>query len=112
MSTLLSKTAALALELTAKLSEHLSSDTNRISKEKVVRWAIDSKLDPRRAFTAKQRRLIWRRDGGICFYCRKPAGADWQADHVLPWSMGGRTVIQNGVCACAACNNAKSDKVW
>lgn len=114
MTTKLSKAAALSLDLTAKLAEHLDGQTEvgSISKTKVVKWVLRRKLDPRRRFTDKQRRLILRRDEGLCFYCQEPAGSDWEADHVLPWSMGGQTVLENGVCACRDCNNTKSNKVW
>lgn len=114
MTSKLSKTAAVSLELVEELAAHLDAqtETGSISKAKVVRWVLSSNVDDRRRFTDKQRRLIHRRDGGLCFYCGCEAGDDWQADHVLPWSRGGQTVIQNGVVACATCNNAKSDKVW
>ena len=112
MTTLLSKTAAAKLTLTAKLAAHLSTDTATVSKAKLVRWVLSSELDNRRRFTDKQRRLLEKRDGGKCFYCGAHAGDDWQADHVLPWSLGGQTVLKNGVVACASCNCAKSNKVW
>lgn len=114
MARKLSKTAALSLDLTKKLADHLDSQTEigTVSKKKVVGWVLKRKLDPRRRFTDKQRRLILRRDEGLCFYCGEEAGEDWEADHVLPWAKGGQTVVENGVVACHDCNNSKSDKVW
>ena len=114
MTTKLSKTNAASLELVAQLAEHLSSQwvASSVSKKTVISWVLASNLDSRRAFTKAQRRFIHKRDGGKCFYCAQAAGANWQADHVLPWSRGGQTIIENGVVACQPCNNAKSNKVW
>lgn len=69
--------------------------------------------DGRRAFTHEQRMAIYRRDDGICqvrIKCRgvKCAWDDWEADHSVPWSCGGKTIVQNGQVACPACNSTKS----
>ncbi|MCL6423684.1 DUF262 domain-containing protein [Brachybacterium sp. JHP9] len=37
--------------------------------------------------------------------------AGMHADHVIPWSKGGRTELPNGQMLCAACNLEKKDKV-
>ena len=34
--------------------------------------------------------------------------AEMQADHITPWSKGGKTDLDNGQMLCAACNRAKS----
>lgn len=114
MTKRLTKTAAASLELVEQLAAHLDAQslTGSVSKAKVIRWTLKPSKDARRRFTDKQRRMIVKRDKGICFYCGNVAGDDWEADHVLPHSLGGQTVIENGVCACRSCNNSKSDKVW
>ena len=69
--------------------------------------------DRRRRFTAKMRAVIFERDGARCFYCEaRLASVGWHADHVIPWSRGGRTVVVNGVASCPRCNLRKSNKVW
>ena len=35
----------------------------------------------------------------------------WHADHVIPWSKGGKTVISNAQALCVPCNVSKSDKM-
>lgn len=35
---------------------------------------------------------------------------EMHADHVVPWSRGGRTELSNGQMLCAACNMEKKDK--
>lgn len=36
--------------------------------------------------------------------------SEMQADHIVPWSKGGRTDLSNGQMLCAACNSEKSNK--
>lgn len=70
--------------------------------------------DDQRIFTKEQRLVIYRRDGGYCqlkIHCNgeKCNWDNWQADHIIPWSRGGRTTVANGQVACPACNAAKSN---
>jgi 5-methylcytosine-specific restriction endonuclease McrA len=49
-----------------------------------------------RIATAAQRRVLWRRQAGLCATCGEPLprrGAE--ADHIVPWSEGGRTALAN-----------------
>ena len=52
---------------------------------------------------------IRNRDGGICVYCKNDAGA--QIDHVLAVKHGGKTIKENLVLACRACNSKKKDRL-
>jgi hypothetical protein len=63
---------------------------------------------PGRAFTEKQRDLIFERDGYTCAYCGDPAT---EVDHVEPRSIGGRNEPTNGVAVCKRCNAIKRDKL-
>lgn len=70
--------------------------------------------DDQRIFTHDQRLAIYRRDEGICrvkIHCsgEKCEWDHWEADHVVPWSKGGRTTVANGQVACPKCNAAKSN---
>ena len=68
--------------------------------------------DNNRNFTDEQRLTIFRRDKSICWHCN--AHVDWkdfEADHrPTPWSKGGKTTVQNGVCAHKTCNIKASAK--
>lgn len=72
--------------------------------------------DDQRLFTYEQRLAIWRRDKGKCqigVKCdHKHCDWDnWQADHKVPWSRGGKTTVENGQVACFPCNAAKSNSI-
>ena len=68
--------------------------------------------DPKRSFDEAQRQVIFRRDKGICQICGKECEwNDWEADHIVPWSKGGKTEIENGQVLCSTCNQKKSDQI-
>lgn len=57
------------------------------------------------------RHRIFARDRYRCQYCgRRGTAFDLTLDHILPKSRGGRTLAENLVTACLACNNRKSDR--
>jgi len=71
--------------------------------------------DDQRIFTQEQRMAIYRRDKGYCqlkLLCNgeKCNWENWQADHIIPWSRGGKTTVDNGQVACPQCNREKSNK--
>ena len=78
-------------------------------------WKSDLKLkDNQRFFTDQQRLAIFRRDKGICqlrLACngQKVKWDNWHCDHIIPWSKGGETTVENGQVACPLCNNKKGD---
>lgn len=61
----------------------------------------------------RTRFLVMKRDGFRCRYCgRSPAthvGVELVLDHVQPWSKGGKTIPDNLVTSCVACNAGKSN---
>ena len=36
---------------------------------------------------------------------------NWEADHIIPWSRGGQTAIENGQVLGPSCNSKKSDQM-
>ena len=63
-----------------------------------------------RAFTSKMARAAYERQKGICPRCGKHFEIDdMQADHITPWSKGGKTTAENCQMLCADCNRRKSD---
>jgi hypothetical protein len=68
--------------------------------------------DQRRLFSHLQRVAIFRRDNEICQRCHKKVGWDnASADHIKPYSVGGKTNLENGQLLCLVCNSKKSNRV-
>jgi len=72
--------------------------------------------DSQRNFTHEQRLAIYRRDAGKCQLKLKCDGIrcdwdNWHADHIIAWTRGGKTTVENGQVACPECNLAKGATV-
>lgn len=63
-----------------------------------------------RAFSPKMARLAYERQKGVCPRCGKTFSIEqMQADHIMPWSKGGKTEVDNCQMLCAECNRRKSN---
>jgi len=96
--------------------------------EDSIRWRMEFMLrhllehfpslslkDNQREFAHIQQLTIFRRDKGICQLNIKCNGAkltwdDWHCDHIVPWSKGGKTTVENGQVSCPECNRSKNNK--
>ena len=64
-----------------------------------------------RSFSEKQKRESFTRQKGICIKCSKTFTIEeMEADHVTPWSKGGKTISTNCQMLCKDCNRTKSSK--
>ena len=64
-----------------------------------------------RAFTPNQKRETYERQKGICPKCKKKFEiGEMEADHIKPWSKGGKTITENCQMLCKDCNRTKSGK--
>lgn len=67
----------------------------------------------KREINLRMRFLVMKRDDFKCCMCgRSPAttpGLELHIDHVVPWSKGGETVMDNLQTLCSDCNLGKSD---
>ena len=52
---------------------------------------------------------VYRRDGGRCVYCGSTENL--QIDHIIPFSKGGASTVENLQLLCAKCNREKSDHI-
>ena len=65
-----------------------------------------------RCFSRSQKLLILRKAGYKCTLCGIELTADnFAADHIIPYSKGGKTQAWNGQALCVSCNSKKSDKL-
>lgn len=64
-----------------------------------------------RAFSDSMKSAAYERQNGICAKCGKHFDlSEMEADHITPWSQGGRTIPDNCQMLCRHCNRRKSDK--
>ena len=67
----------------------------------------------RRGINLRMRFIVMKRDNFKCCMCgRSPAttpGLELHIDHIIPWSKGGETVIDNLQTLCSDCNLGKSN---
>lgn len=112
-------------------SESRQMSANEISiRDRIIRQAFFEYIknenhemltkDERRSFNEAERILIYRRENGICHMClaegknEVEARVPWfeyNADHVIPHSRGGLTVVENAQVLCRYHNSQKSNRV-
>lgn len=89
----------------------------RLNRKRILRLRIEpifERTDEKRLFTAEQRRILWNTsDEKVCAEksCRRKLGwEDFTADHINPWSKGGRTELENAAIYCWSCNASKGNR--
>jgi superfamily II DNA or RNA helicase len=67
-----------------------------------------AQLDPRRYFTAAEVTAAWLAQNRKCRECNRDVSRDLvEGDHIIAWSVGGRTAVENLQVLCIACNRRK-----
>jgi 5-methylcytosine-specific restriction endonuclease McrA len=71
---------------------------------------------------AARRALLFKEQGGLCFYCATPMRPppftrprrpdDATLEHLIPFCEGGRRGFPNEVAACNRCNNMRGTMPW
>ena len=89
-------------------------DTNEVKvcledlKNRMILAAELEPKDPQRFFSSDQRKKIWEASLGYCTLCGiQLSETNFHADHVVPYSQGGPTTLENGQALCTACNRKK-----
>jgi CRISPR/Cas system Type II protein with McrA/HNH and RuvC-like nuclease domain len=79
---------------------------------------VVSVLDPERLFTKAQRYEMWVKQDGKCPVTGKTILEEdinnhdmWAADHIIPYSKGGPTTVENGQLIDKKANQSKSAKM-
>jgi len=65
----------------------------------------------KRHFNSNQKYALFIHANGKCEMCGKPLTYGWHADHVKPYSRGGKTDVLNGQALCARCNLKKGARM-
>ena len=64
-----------------------------------------SSIQQSRTLRSKSLRLLlWNAADGVCARCGQPLGDDWEADHIVPWSLTRTTNVFHMQALCAVCN--------
>lgn len=98
-----------------RIADKIKMKQKRYDLEKVVRQEL---IDNGELFGERTKRppiprelvdAVYRRDGGRCVYCGSTENL--QLDHIIPFSKGGATTIENLQLLCQKCNLEKSNKI-
>ena len=103
------KTDVKAIE--AKVAA-LMADSDVTNKKGIYAYVLggDERDLSIRAFDDNMKREVYERQHGICVKCGKRFDIkEMEADHITPWSQGGRTVAANCQMLCRDCNRRKRD---
>lgn len=80
--------------------------------------SIVTELDADRLFSSIQRVQLWKKQGGKCSLTGKVIPKEeiqnhdlWHADHIIPYSKGGQTTLENGQLVCKRANLSKGSKM-
>jgi HNH endonuclease len=98
---------------TAKLEDEINAlmvDDDVTSKKGICPYVLthNEKYLSIRAFTEAQRREAYERQGGICPKCGQQFEIGGiEADHITPWSQGGKTSATNCQMLCREDNRRK-----
>lgn len=76
------------------IAEGYLQDTEKISRPPIPREVVDA---------------VWVRDNGRCVYCGSTENL--QLDHIIPYSKGGASTIENLQILCQRCNIRKSNHI-
>ena len=101
-----------AKDLEMQISE-LMKDSEIQKKSGIYPYVLDS--DERhlnlRAFDENTKREVFEEQGGVCKICGEKFEIEqMEADHITPWSKGGKTIKENCQMLCRECNRRKSGK--
>ena len=100
---------------TAKLEQEiqaLMTDEDVTSRKGIYPYVLtrEEKYLSIRAFNDNQKRAAYERQRGICPKCGGHFDlSGMEADHITPWSEGGKTIPENCQMLCKDCNRRKSN---
>lgn len=109
---------AEALHEREKIEEIKEKLLRKKRKQELEKIALQELMDEGEIFPEANKRppipkevvdAVWRRDGGRCVYCGSTENL--HLDHIIPFSKGGDTSVENLQLLCQKCNLQKSNKI-
>lgn len=99
-------------ELEKQISDLISDD--EVENKKGIYFYILTKNEKYlslRTFSDSQKQKIYEQQQGVCKICQKQFElSQMEADHIIAWSKGGKTNLENCQMLCMPCNRNKSSK--
>ncbi|MBQ7208142.1 MAG: DUF262 domain-containing protein [Lentisphaeria bacterium] len=101
---------------TAALEERIAelmADDDVTSKKGIYPYVLtgQEKYLSVRAFDNRMKRTAYEKQKGVCPKCGGTFELEqMEADHITPWSQGGKTLAENCQMLCRDCNRRKSDR--
>lgn len=93
--------------------KNLRDDYDVTSKSGIYKYILtgEEKFLSIRTFDKRTKDLVYKKQGGKCAICGEHFEREqMEADHIVPWSKGGPTIIENCQVLCRDCNLKKSDR--
>ena len=109
---------AEALHEREKIEEIKEKLLRKKRKQDLEKIALQELVDEGEMFPEANKRppipkevvdAVWNRDGGRCVYCGSTENL--HLDHIIPFSKGGDTSVENLQLLCQKCNLQKSNKI-
>lgn len=109
---------AEALHEREKIEEIKEKLLRKKRKQDLEKIALQELMDEGKIFPEANKRppipkevvdAVWNRDGGRCVYCGSTENL--HLDHIIPFSKGGDTSVENLQLLCQKCNLKKSNKI-
>jgi hypothetical protein len=95
--------------------EGSDSESNRRKRHEILSGLLEpifEKKDDQRLFSSEQRRILWNTaHERVCADCGcELKWNDFQADHIKPYTLGGKTALENAALLCARHNASKGKR--
>lgn len=100
------------IQLEKEISE-LMEDFDVSNRKGVYQYVLSGqeKYLSIRLFSDRDKRSVYEKQKGICPICKEHFEIkNMEADHITPWSKGGKTVVENCQMLCKECNRRKANK--
>jgi hypothetical protein len=93
--------------------KNLMEDVDVTNKKGIYEYILTKNLKHLsiRAFDNRMKREVFEKQNGVCVKCEDEFElSQMEADHITPWSEGGKTDGENCQMLCQGCNRRKSNK--